>query len=58
MTAWSIAIATPLGSAETAFGEILNADFQGYRDQIVISSKAGYGMWPGPYMADETAGNT
>jgi L-glyceraldehyde 3-phosphate reductase len=39
----------PPGSAETAFGEILRTDFAGYRDELVISTKAGYGMWPGPY---------
>jgi L-glyceraldehyde 3-phosphate reductase len=39
----------PPGSAETAFGEILRTDFAGYRDQLIISSKAGYDMWPGPY---------
>ncbi|NND22547.1 MAG: L-glyceraldehyde 3-phosphate reductase [Silicimonas sp.] len=39
----------PPGSAEEAFGEILKADFAGYRDELVISSKAGYLMWPGPY---------
>lgn len=39
----------PAGSAEEAFGEILKADFAGYRDQMVISSKAGYRMWSGPY---------
>lgn len=39
----------PPGSAETAFGEILRTDFHGLRDQMIISSKAGYGMWPGPY---------
>ncbi|KZK82536.1 L-glyceraldehyde 3-phosphate reductase [Pseudovibrio sp. Ad13] len=39
----------PPGSAETAFGEILRTDFAGYRDELVISSKAGYDMWPGPY---------
>lgn len=39
----------PPGSAETAFGEILRSDFAGYRDQLIISSKAGYNMWPGPY---------
>ena len=37
------------GSAETAFGEILRTDFAGYRDELIISSKAGYDMWPGPY---------
>ncbi|WP_274426939.1 L-glyceraldehyde 3-phosphate reductase [Chelativorans sp. YIM 93263] len=39
----------PPGSAEKAFGEILRSDFAGYRDQLIVSSKAGYGMWPGPY---------
>ncbi len=39
----------PPGSAEEAFGEILRTDFAGYRDELVISTKAGYGMWPGPY---------
>ena len=39
----------PPGSAEEAFGEILRTDFAGMRDEIVISSKAGYRMWPGPY---------
>lgn len=39
----------PAGSAETAFGEILRSDFAGYRDELIISSKAGYDMWPGPY---------
>lgn len=39
----------PPGSAEEAFGEILKTDFQGYRDEMIISSKAGYEMWPGPY---------
>lgn len=39
----------PAGSAELAFGEILKTDFAGYRDEMVISSKAGYNMWPGPY---------
>ncbi|THF52095.1 L-glyceraldehyde 3-phosphate reductase [Allorhizobium terrae] len=37
------------GSAELAFGEILKTDFHGLRDELVISSKAGYRMWPGPY---------
>lgn len=41
----------PPGSAETAFGEILRTDFAGYRDELLISSKAGYDMWPGPYGA-------
>jgi L-glyceraldehyde 3-phosphate reductase len=39
----------PPGSAETAFGEILRDDFRGYRDEMIISSKAGYDMWAGPY---------
>ncbi|MCV3764368.1 L-glyceraldehyde 3-phosphate reductase [Rhizobium sp. TRM95796] len=39
----------PPGSAEEAFGEILRTDFAGYRDELIISSKAGYLMWPGPY---------
>jgi len=39
----------PPGSAEENFGRILKQDFHGYRDQMVISSKAGYYMWPGPY---------
>ena len=39
----------PPGSAEQAFGEILRTDFAGYRDELVISSKAGYLMWEGPY---------
>ncbi|MEM9641644.1 MAG: L-glyceraldehyde 3-phosphate reductase [Pseudomonadota bacterium] len=39
----------PAGSAEAAFGEILRTDFRGYRDELIISSKAGYHMWPGPY---------
>ncbi|GGA96879.1 glyceraldehyde 3-phosphate reductase [Brucella endophytica] len=37
------------GSAELAFGQILREDFRGYRDELIISSKAGYRMWPGPY---------
>ena len=37
------------GSAETNFGRILRENFQGYRDEMIISSKAGYDMWPGPY---------
>ncbi|PVA06859.1 L-glyceraldehyde 3-phosphate reductase [Thalassorhabdomicrobium marinisediminis] len=39
----------PAGSAEEAFGEILRTDFAGYRDELIISSKAGYDMWEGPY---------
>ena len=39
----------PAGSAEEAFGDILATDFHGLRDELVVSSKAGYDMWPGPY---------
>lgn len=39
----------PPGSAEETFGEILRKDLAPYRDEIIISSKAGYRMWPGPY---------
>ena len=39
----------PPGSAETNFGKILKEDFVGYRDELIISSKAGYTMWDGPY---------
>lgn len=39
----------PAGSAELNFGRILKEDFLPYRDELVLSSKAGYGMWPGPY---------
>jgi L-glyceraldehyde 3-phosphate reductase len=39
----------PYGSAETTFGQILRLDFAAYRDEMIISSKAGYDMWPGPY---------
>jgi L-glyceraldehyde 3-phosphate reductase len=39
----------PPGSAEEAFGEILRTDLKGYRDELIVSSKAGYLMWPGPY---------
>jgi L-glyceraldehyde 3-phosphate reductase len=39
----------PPGSAEENFGRILKQDFHGLRDQLIISSKAGYYMWPGPY---------
>ncbi len=39
----------PPGSAEENFGRILATDLADYRDQLVISSKAGYEMWPGPY---------
>ncbi len=39
----------PAGSAEENFGKIMKDDFIPYRDELVISSKAGWGMWPGPY---------
>jgi L-glyceraldehyde 3-phosphate reductase len=39
----------PYGSAETNFGHIFGADLRPYRDEMVISTKAGYDMWPGPY---------
>ena len=39
----------PYGSAESNFGEHMRRDFRPYRDELVISSKAGYDMWPGPY---------
>ena len=39
----------PYGSAELNFGKLLREDLSAYRDQLVISTKAGYDMWPGPY---------
>src|SRR6202166_459834 len=39
----------PYGSAEENFGEILRKDFQRYRNELLISTKAGWDMWPGPY---------
>jgi len=39
----------PFGSAEINFGRLLREDFAPYRDELVISTKAGYDMWPGPY---------
>jgi L-glyceraldehyde 3-phosphate reductase len=39
----------PPGSAEETFGRILKSDLQAYRDELIISTKAGYGMWKGPY---------
>ena len=39
----------PYGSAEETFGRVMAADFRPYRDEMVISTKAGYDMWPGPY---------
>jgi L-glyceraldehyde 3-phosphate reductase len=39
----------PPGAAEATFGRILRADLMAHRDELIISTKAGYGMWPGPY---------
>ena len=39
----------PAGFAEENFGSIIKKDFSSYRDEMIISTKAGYGMWPGPY---------
>jgi L-glyceraldehyde 3-phosphate reductase len=39
----------PAGSAEENFGRLLKSEFGAYRDELIISSKAGYYMWPGPY---------
>ena len=39
----------PYGSAEETFGQLFHQDFQPYRDELIISSKAGWDMWPGPY---------
>lgn len=39
----------PPGSAEETFGKIFKDDFYSYRDELILSTKAGYGMWPGPY---------
>ena len=39
----------PYGSAESNFGRILAADLRPYRDELIVSTKAGYDMWPGPY---------
>src|SRR5262249_9218743 len=39
----------PYGSAEINFGRLFGEDFKSYRDEIVISTKAGWDMWPGPY---------
>jgi L-glyceraldehyde 3-phosphate reductase len=40
---------SPYGSAEINFGRLMREDFRPYRDQLIISTKAGYDMWPGPY---------
>jgi L-glyceraldehyde 3-phosphate reductase len=39
----------PYGSAEENFGRVLSTDFAGHRDELIISTKAGWDMWPGPY---------
>ena len=39
----------PYGSAEETFGRLMDDDFRPYRDELFISTKAGYDMWPGPY---------
>src|SRR5690242_14508015 len=39
----------PYGSAELNFGRIMREDLRPYRDELIISTKAGYDMWPGPY---------
>jgi L-glyceraldehyde 3-phosphate reductase len=39
----------PYGSAEETFGRLMDSDFRPYRDELFISTKAGYDMWPGPY---------
>src|SRR3954466_11557229 len=39
----------PYGSAEENFGRIMEKDFRPYRDELIISTKAGWDMWPGPY---------
>jgi len=39
----------PPGSAEETFGQLYKQDFQPYRDELIVSTKAGYDMWPGPY---------
>jgi len=39
----------PYGSAESNFGDIMRLDFKPYRDELIISTKAGWDMWPGPY---------
>src|ERR1700754_5282168 len=39
----------PYGSAEENFGRVMAGDFAAYRDELIISTKAGWDMWPGPY---------
>ena len=47
----------PPGSAEENFGRLLREDFAGYRDELIISTKAGYDMWPGPYGSGGSGGS-
>ena len=42
----------PPGSAETFLGKVITSDLAAYRDELIISTKAGYRMWPGPYGVD------
>jgi L-glyceraldehyde 3-phosphate reductase len=42
-------VESPYGSAETNFGQILRTDLRAHRDELIISTKAGWDMWPGPY---------
>lgn len=42
----------PPGAAETFFGQVITGDLAAYRDELIISTKAGYRMWPGPYGVD------
>ena len=39
----------PAGSTEENFGKVLKTDLKAYRDELIITSKAGWGMWKGPY---------
>src|SRR5690606_11283536 len=39
----------PVGASEELFGQVLARDFKPYRDEMIVSTKAGYHMWPGPY---------
>ena len=49
ISTWPTITARRPARRRTAFGEILRTDFAGFRDELMISTKAGYGMWPGPY---------
>lgn len=42
-------MSTPYGSAEETFGQIMKSSFRPYRDEMIITTKAGYDMWKGPY---------